>query len=651
MLQVTENDIIGRLDKVFSSYDTAINLLQNNKFEDAFINLNTVRLINSEIITVISDYSNLNKQREFKDSNLYMDRSKDKIITKSIQKKIEYSENKIFNILKEVQEKNVNANIKNSILARFYIERYMPLAWNKNRDILLLANLSSSALLKELINFKQKNIIVLNQGCEEVNNFINNNQSNSILILVNSFKEIKVRECFAASSKEFFSNCLHTILYNFPNKLSINFLDQDAKNIDQFLNGHTYESNSFHRLSHEWVKNGLKNLKDITSFQNIKDLKYKFLHKSVIIVCPGPSLEKDISYLKKLNGKIYICAVGHALLALKKNNIIPDILIHIDPYECDWTEEVYDQYDFSKINLLLLGATCNNKLFKKPAKKIGWLLVNHIYDEWITDLLDIENDLENSLNVSHVSLIVLSGLGFKNIAFLGLDHAFEGNNVYADSVGDTKVNDWRKGAYIKWPSKNNGTVTTNKLFISSILAFERMIINIKKKNLNLNLYNCSSTGAKINGFKNTELKNFSNKHDSKKINITKGATDNIYEDNSSNKENTFKTNSYLSNLYKDLNLLYITSNRLLKIYKNKDFNEKEIKELQEANNIIIKHIKNNKVLSLTVQKYLQDYNQRKIMIYHYETDMQMQKKLYKNLNNLFFQFKFYVNNLINNKES
>ena len=104
-------------------------------------------------------------------------------------------------------------------------------------------------------------------------------------------------------------------------------------------------------------------------------------------------------------------------------------------------------------------------------------------------------------------------------------------------------------------------------------------------------------------------------------------------------------------MYKDLNLLYITSNRLLKIYKNKDFNEKEIKELQEANNIIIKHIKNNKVLSLTVQKYLQDYNQRKIMIYHYETDMQMQKKLYKNLNNLFFQFKFYVNNLINNKES
>ena len=71
MLKVTENDIKKSLDKVFCSYDSTVNLLRNNKFEDAFKNLNTVRLLNSEIITITSDYVNLNKQRAFEDSNLY----------------------------------------------------------------------------------------------------------------------------------------------------------------------------------------------------------------------------------------------------------------------------------------------------------------------------------------------------------------------------------------------------------------------------------------------------------------------------------------------------------------------------------------------------------------------------------------------------
>ena len=55
MLKVTKNDIKKSLDKVFYSYDSTVNLLRNNKFEDAFKNLNTVRLLNSEIITITSD--------------------------------------------------------------------------------------------------------------------------------------------------------------------------------------------------------------------------------------------------------------------------------------------------------------------------------------------------------------------------------------------------------------------------------------------------------------------------------------------------------------------------------------------------------------------------------------------------------------------
>jgi hypothetical protein len=648
MLKVTENDIKKSLDKVFCSYDSTVNLLRNNKFEDAFKNLNTVRLLNSEIITITSDYVNLNKQRAFEDSNLYLDRSKEKIITKSIQSKIQNSQKKIFNILKSAQKNFFDNNIKKNILARFYIERYLPIAWNNSRDILFLANLNSIILLKELISFKQKNIVVLNQGSIEVNNFISNNNSDTKLILVDSFNDVKIRDYFVASSKTFFSNCLYDIWYDFENKFSNSFSAKDAKNTNQLLSNYAYEANTLHRVSQEWLKNGLNNISNIVNLENINDLENKYFGKPVIIVCPGPSLEKDISYLKKIQGKVFICAVGHALIALDNNNIIPNIVLHIDPYECDWTEEAFNDYNFSKVDLLILAATCNNKLFKKPAKKIGWLLVNNAYDDWLADILGTTNFLYNSLNVGHVSLIVLASLGFKNIAFLGLDHAFKGDSVYADSIGDSKVNDWRKGEYIKWPSKKSGIVTTNKLFVSSIIAFEKLIPNIKNKYSQIKLYNCSSSGANIIGLKNITLKFFLESINFKNINLLKANKINFCNNDNKVNDKKILVKNFLNDLYVKLELLNYNSNMLVEIYKYKIFDKQNINKIEEANNYIITNIQNNKLLSLAVQKYIQDYNQRKIMIYNDETDIQIQEKLFNNLNSLFIQFKIYVYNLINN---
>jgi hypothetical protein len=644
MLNINENDITIRLDKLLYYYNTTVNLLENNKFDVAFSNLNNIRLLNSDIITISSDYSNLNKLREFKDNNLYLDRSNDKIITKDIKKKIKLYENNIFKILQSNQNVNIKSDINKSTLARFYIERYMPLAWNKKRDLVFLANISDLILLKELIKVEQKNIIVLNQNCDEVNNFIRNNKSNSNLVLVNCFKEIEIRKYFVAASKLFFSNCNYTIWSDFPNKLNKNFTKEEAKNTKNLLANYTYEDNSFHRLSDEWIKNGLQNLKSINNLPNIADLKNIYLNKSVIIVCAGPSLDKDITYLKKLNGKIFICATGHTLKALKKHNIIPDIVLHIDPFETEWSEYTFANYDFSKINLLLLAATCNNKLFKKPAKNIAWLLVNNAYDDWLSDLFGIKNSLENSLTVGQASLIILSILGFKNISFIGLDHSFE-KNEYAESIGNSKTADWSKGEHIKWPSKNKGLVTTSKMFISSILAFERLIPNLKKKYLYLKFYNCSSMGANIKGLTNTTLKKFSDIVDFEKIHTLTYSKNFLINNNIKTIRNISSVNNYFDRLINDLDILYKKTNLLLNIFKKTNFSNNDIANLQNIISSIINYINNNKVFELLVQKYLQDYNQRRTMILNEDTDIQLQRKLYDNLNSLFLQAKSFIRSL------
>ena len=76
----------------------------------------------------------------------------------------------------------------------------------------------------------------------------------------------------------------------------------------------------------------LDNLNNIVKTQQTSEFHKKFVGHSAIIVCPGPSLSKNIDMLKKAKGKVLIIAVLHAYGALKKAGIVPDIVIHTDPF-------------------------------------------------------------------------------------------------------------------------------------------------------------------------------------------------------------------------------------------------------------------------------------------------------------------------------
>ena len=59
----------------------------------------------------------------------------------------------------------------------------------------------------------------------------------------------------------------------------------------------------------------------------------KFVGKAAIIVCPGPSLSKNVELLKKIKGKALIICVLHALKDLQKRGISPDFVVHVDPVD------------------------------------------------------------------------------------------------------------------------------------------------------------------------------------------------------------------------------------------------------------------------------------------------------------------------------
>ena len=101
--------------------------------------------------------------------------------------------------------------------------------------------------------------------------------------------------------------------------------------------------------------------------------------------------------------------------------------------------------------------------------------------------------------------------------------------------------------------------------------------------------------------------------------------------------------------HKDLIYLCEGTKTVNNLYSNNNFSDKNLIKLQNANTLIMRVISNNNILVLVIQKYLEDYNQRKVFNRGH-TEIFLQKKLYLYLHDLFQEFKSFIekNNLIKN---
>lgn len=120
----------------------------------------------------------------------------------------------------------------------------------------------------------------------------------------------------------------------------------------------------------EWVRNVKDNKEHFKYFHrdhSVKVFHNELLNKPIILVGAGPSLQKNIKYLKLAKEKgIKILANHHALMYLAREdvNIKPDYVIVLDSGKM-WDEYyAFDKMDYSDVPLLA-DMTCNTEQLKK----------------------------------------------------------------------------------------------------------------------------------------------------------------------------------------------------------------------------------------------------------------------------------------------
>ena len=218
----------------------------------------------------------------------------------------------------------------------------------------------------------------------------------------------------------------------------------------------------------------------------------------ILFLGAGPSLEKNLDYLKLFENNFIIVAVAATLKTLETKNIIPDIIITVDGQEI-----VLEQFKVNEImyknSIILSSIKLDKNLYSILKSKNLFFFQNSL--NLFTNLGFI-----TGITVGDMGIDILLRLGVTNLYLLGIDAAIDSKtgkthtNMHISSKNidlnknDAQIDFEKTIVYIKGNFENK---------VPTLLEYKEMIEEIDEKFQHLNnkfrIYNLSN-GAY---FKNT----------------------------------------------------------------------------------------------------------------------------------------------------
>ncbi|EID8610774.1 motility associated factor glycosyltransferase family protein [Campylobacter jejuni] len=170
-------------------------------------------------------------------------------------------------------------------------------------------------------------------------------------------------------------------------------------------------------------------LKNIPFQRIIQERKNQF--ENCIVVCAGPSLEKQIPLLKKYQENFVIFCADGAFPLLYKNDIIPDYVLNLD-YE-EYPIEFFKDIKCIPKSIFLLSINTHFKVIHCLEKNNLCIVLNRNMPYQNISINDF-GYVETGTHVGHMCYTLALTLGFKNIVIIGQDLAYndKGNSHFSD---------------------------------------------------------------------------------------------------------------------------------------------------------------------------------------------------------------------------
>ena len=396
-------------------------------------------------------------------------------------------------------------------LTNAYLDYQLPMAWEFEHDLLVINNLDNTMLLEILISRGQKRIFLVGGNINVSEMKIE--ADDVVVYKTEDYKQLDELVCALPKRppRRF------TVLDCGSNATEIKKMDKIRALL---VSGRSRAWLRFNTINRGDAVKILDNLSNILLHRQASEFHNTFRNKAAIIVCPGPSLSKNIHLLKKVKGKAIIIAVLHALKPLKAEGIVPDVVIHTDPqnlkslyFEKDGNMvSQYDHWmnkeDFEGVSYFITSASGSPENFDVPVKEVLWMSCGMRIGSFLP--LDVFDYTRVGGSVSHSAFDLAVELGCSKIALVGQDLAFgESGDLYTEEarldMSEKRISSL--GEKFKVKGYYNKKVETNASF-SFFASFYEYFAKHLNKNNHLTLFNCTEGGIYINGFKHISLKTF-----------------------------------------------------------------------------------------------------------------------------------------------
>lgn len=229
----------------------------------------------------------------------------------------------------------------------------------------------------------------------------------------------------------------------------------------------------------------LQNKFKFVNLTKIVDSKEFEKHK-VLVLGAGPSLQKNIEWVHQNQEKFIIIAATAAMSLLEKNNIHPDILVHIDGFEASMKHlEHVNSIDFFNDSIKLFST------FTYPELSLSFNLDKlYIFQSGVS--IKEGYQFITASNVGIISCILPVMFQTKELYLLGLDMALDaktGQTHLSDHVHSKELDINHKVSLEEnisyhesvFFTKGNFTeeVPTTPNFLSSLMEIKGMLIRMK----------------------------------------------------------------------------------------------------------------------------------------------------------------------------
>lgn len=298
------------------------------------------------------------------------------------------------------------------------------------------------------------------------------------------------------------------------------------------------------------LQQGLGNLTHIADAIPFSKIGKKFEGMPMVIVSPGPSLDKNIHQLHALKGRALIIAPAQSALALSKAGIIPDIIVVADPNAMQY---LLEDVPMDRVSAVILAVTCHPKLYQDYAGKIIVFNANLGLDHWISDIFKDTISLPAGGSVSTDALCMGVYLRCSPIILMGQDFSFS-EKQYSSGAVDGQVeiiHDEQKNTLtyrnltsgledilsasgfnsktlseplLTLPGYYGGKVKTKSDYAIFHSEFQKIATAVVEDKIEIKLWNCTEGGAYIEGFDHislleaiNRLNNEKNKYDTDQI--------------------------------------------------------------------------------------------------------------------------------------